>query len=333
MEPVIIIEKQIPFIKGVFDNVADVRYLSPDEITPEAMRDADALITRTRTRCNEQLLKDSKCQIIATATIGTDHIDIPYCTSRGIKVVNAPGCNAPAVAQYVMASILSTVNRPLDEITLGIVGVGHVGSIVDRWARGLGMKTLLCDPPRQAAEGDAGFVSLDHIAREADVITVHTPHNTSGEYATHHLITTEFLDKVERKPLIINSARGPITDTQSLLKALENGNISGVVIDCWENEPAISLPLLEKAFIATPHIAGYSKDGKIRATMAAIDAVSTHFGLPVKYTGALPHPVAETVTWEAIKSTYDPMADTIALKSAPQDFEYQRNNYRLRQEP
>lgn len=333
MEPVIVIEKQIPFIRGVFDSVANVRYLSPEEITPDVMRDADALITRTRTRCNESLLKESKCRIIATATIGTDHIDIPFCTRQGIKVVNAPGCNAPAVAQYVMASILATARRPLSEITLGIVGVGHVGSIVDRWACGMGMKTLLCDPPRQVAEGDARFVTLDEIAREADIITLHTPHTTAGEYATHHLISADFLDKTERKPLIINSARGPITDTHALLQALDCGKITGVIIDCWENEPAISLPLLDKALIATPHIAGYSEDGKIRATIAAINAVASHLHLPAQYRGTLPHPVADTVTEQSIRATYNPMADTRALKSSPRDFENLRNNYHLRKEP
>lgn len=333
MEPDIIIENHIPYIKGVFDNVANVRYLAPDEITPDAMKTADALITRTRTRCNGTLLDGSRCRIIATATIGTDHIDLPYCEAHGIKVVNAPGCNAPAVAQYVMAAILAGSPRPLSEITLGIVGVGHVGSIVDRWAKSMGIKTLLCDPPRAEAEGANGFVSLDAIAEQADIITFHTPHTKNGKYPTHHLISQQFLDRLKRKPLIINSARGPIADTDSLLKALENGKISNVVIDCWENEPNISRELLKKGLITTPHIAGYSRDGKIRATIAVIDAVATHFNLDVKYTGAIPHPVPLSITSESIRETYNPMTDTEALKAAPEEFENLRNNYNLRQEP
>lgn len=333
MEPTIIIEKHIPFIKGVFDKFANVKYLSPEEITPEAMREADALITRTRTRCNQELLADSRCGIIATATIGTDHIDIPYCTSRGIKVVNAPGCNAPAVAQYVMASILTVIPERPKNLTLGIIGVGHVGSIVDRWAKSMGMRTLLCDPPRAEKESSAEFVSLERIAEEADIITVHTPHTKTGSYPTYHLISEEFLNRVKRKPLIINSARGPIADTGALLAALESGKISNAVIDCWENEPNISRELLSKAIIATPHIAGYSEDGKIRATMAVIDAVAKHFNFPATYSGKIPHTVPESVTTAQILSSYNPLDDTNALKSAPDEFEKLRNNYALRQEP
>ena len=333
MEPVIVIENHIPFIKGVFDNLAQVRYLPPEEITPETMREADALITRTRTRCNSTLLDNSKCKIIATATIGTDHIDQPYCESHGIKVVNAPGCNAPAVAQYVMAAILHTAERPLNTLTLGIIGVGHVGTIVDRWARSMGMKTILCDPPRAEKEGDGQFVSLETIADQADVITVHTPHTTSGPYPTHHLLSKQFLDSVKRKPVVINSARGPIADTQALIEALDNGKISKVVIDCWENEPDISPALLQRAAIATPHIAGYSKDGKIRATIAAIDAVAHYLNLNVEYNGPQLNEVPDSVTPEIIQATYNPLTDTMALKANPQEFENQRNNYNLRQEP
>ena len=333
MEPVIVIENHIPFIKGVFDNLAQVRYLPPEEITAETMRDADALITRTRTRCNSTLLDNSKCKIIATATIGTDHIDLPYCESHGIKVVNAPGCNAPAVAQYVMAAILHTAERPLDTLTLGIIGVGLVGTIVDRWARSMGMKTILCDPPRAEKEGDGQFVTLDTIADQADIITVHTPHAKTGKHPTHHLLSDQFFNSLKLKPVIINSARGPIADTQALINALDNGKISAAVIDCWENEPNISSLLLEKATIATPHIAGYSKDGKIRATVAAIQAVADHLGLKVNYTGPQANPVPETVKPQIIRATYNPMTDTAALKASPEEFENQRNNYNLRQEP
>ncbi|MDE6267363.1 MAG: 4-phosphoerythronate dehydrogenase [Muribaculaceae bacterium] len=333
MEPVIIIENHIPFIKGVFDKVAHVRYLPPEEITPEVMHDADALITRTRTRCDERLLAGSRCKIIATATIGTDHIDLPYCESQGITVVNAPGCNAPAVAQYVIASILATSTLSPGELTLGIVGVGHVGTIVDRWARSLGIRTLKCDPPREIAENSGEFVSLDTIVEKSDIITFHTPHTREGEHKTHHLISESFLDKVVHKPLIINSARGPIADTEALLKALDTGKISGVIIDCWENEPRLSLTLLSKALIATPHIAGYSEDGKIRATKAVIDAVAGHFGLEVKYNGPEPHPVPESVTQDLIRGTYNPLIDTEALKNHPESFESLRNNYHLRPEP
>ena len=333
MEHNIVIESHIPFIKGVFDNVANVSYLSPGEITPETMANAHALITRTRTRCDSSLLATSPCRIIATATIGTDHIDLDYCEKKQIKVSNAPGCNAPAVAQYVMATILATAAKPLNGLTLGIIGVGHVGKIVERWAGSLVLKTLLCDPPRAEKEGDGQFVSLSQIANEPDIITIHTPHTKSGPHPTHHLINYDFLSQTKRKPIVINSARGPITDTEALLRALNEGLISNVAIDCWENEPAISRQLLEKAVIATPHIAGYSRDGKIRATIAAIEAVAHHLGLNVHYTGDKPHEVPQTITEQMIRSTYNPMADTMALKANPDDFESLRNNYLLRTEP
>jgi len=154
----IVIEKNIPFIKGLLEPWAEISYLAPEEITPQNMADADALITRTRTRCNRELLEGSRCRFIATATIGTDHIDLDYCKEAGITVANAPGCNAPAVAQYVFASIAEVMKRQDDlrtpeELTLGVVGVGNVGRVIARWGRILGMKVLCCDPPRAEAEG------------------------------------------------------------------------------------------------------------------------------------------------------------------------------------
>ena len=142
----LIIERNIPYVAGLLDDYATVRYLAPEEITPKAVRETDGMIIRTRTKCNEELLKKSEVKMIATATIGMDHIDLDYCKSRSITVINAPGCNAPAVAQYVFATIMQVINRPLRSYTLGIVGVGHVGSIVERWAKALDMNVLVCDP-------------------------------------------------------------------------------------------------------------------------------------------------------------------------------------------
>lgn len=211
----VIIENKIPFIKGLLEPIVDnVTYLSPDKITNEALRDADALITRTRTRCDARLLDGTACKFIATATIGTDHIDLDYCKANGITVANAPGCNAPAVAQYVFGSIAMwrkavDDRRPLSSLTIGIVGVGHVGSIVERWARQLGMKVLLCDPPRAEREGDAMFTDMASIARLADVITFHTPMARQGAHPTFHLLDGSFTAELGRKPLVINSSRVP----------------------------------------------------------------------------------------------------------------------------
>lgn len=328
----IIIEKNIPFIKGMLDNVAEVSYLAPDEINAAAMRDADALVTRTRTRCDASLLDGSKCRFIATATIGTDHIDLDYCRSHGITVKNAPGCNAPAVAQYVFAVIAKL--RGLDTgFTLGVVGAGHVGSIIVDWAKDMGINTLVCDPPRADAEGKEGFTDIEEIARKCDVITFHTPMTRDGKYPTFHLLDRNLVDKMERKPLIINSARGPVTDTQALLYGLHSGKIGCAAIDCWENEPGISPELLDLAAVATPHIAGYSREGKIRATRMSLDSLTSYFGLPkVEMAEKVPEGAATGVTLASVASSYNPLDDTEALKSSPESFEKLRNTYNYRDE-
>lgn len=331
----IVIEKNIPFIRGVLDGMAEVTYLSPSEITRDALMDADALITRTRTRCDEALLHGTRCRFIASATIGLDHVDLDYCRKAGITVANAPGCNAPAVAQYVLASLLTVWKGDLAGKTLGIVGVGHVGSIVDDWARQLGMRTLLCDPPRAEAEGAEGFCGLDDIALEADAVTFHTPFTRSGQpYATQHLCDARFLSLLKRRPVIINSARGPIADNAALLQSLRDGQISAAVIDCWEGEPDIDAGLLEAAAVATPHIAGYSREGKVRATRMAVSALCRHFGLaePPMDELSVPQGAARHVTADAIRASYNPLDDTRRLKEHPGCFEDLRNNYDLRAE-
>lgn len=332
----VVIEKNIPFIKGIPDPYVNAQYLAPEEITRETLMNADALITRTRTKCDARLLDGTRCRFIATATIGTDHIDLDYCRANGVTVRNAPGCNAPAVAQYVFAAIgklCEATCRPATDMTLGIVGVGHVGKIVEHWARQLGMKTLLCDPPRAEKEGVSKFCDLAEIARECDIITFHTPFTRQGNHPTYHLLNRETVEMLQKRPMVINSARGPVTDTDALLYGLESGKISRVVIDCWENEPAISPELLQKAFIATPHIAGYSCEGKIRATQIALNAFAEHFGLPeMRIPMQVPDGAAEKVTMESITASYDPMTDTETLKSAPADFEPLRNHYNLRDE-
>ena len=329
----IIIERNIPFIKGVLDNLAQVEYLSAEEIDADAMRYADALICRTRTRCNADRLHNSRCSFIATATIGTDHIDLDYCNHRGITVANAPGCNAPAVAQYVFASLAHVINQPISNYTIGIVGVGHVGSIVERWATQLGMKVLLCDPPRAEIECTNNFVSLDEIARQCDIITFHTPLTPNGKYPTHHICDDNFINSLSHKPIIINCARGGIFDTQAVINALDAGKIANVIVDCWEGEPQLNPTLLEKASIATPHIAGYSREGKIRATAMALEALARHFNLSIPNVaqGVAPG-AAQNVTMQSITQSYNPIIDTQALKASPNAFETLRNNYNYRPE-
>lgn len=330
----IIIERNIPFIAGLLEPYANVTYLAADEFNPKTVKDADALVVRTRTRCDSALLEKSRCRFIATATIGTDHIDNQWCADHGITVVNAPGCNAPAVAQYVFATIMQLANRPVGQYTLGIVGVGHVGSIVERWARALDMKVLVCDPPRQKAEGGDNWSTLDEIAEQCDIITFHTPLSKDGEYPTYHIASTEFFNKLRRSPILINSARGPIVDTEALIKAIDNGLVGNAAIDCWEGEPEISRELLERAAVATPHIAGYSHEGKIRATQMVLDALTTFFYLPrVNTLANTPKGVARAVSPLEIVEGYNPLVDTVALKTDPTTFEALRNNYHYRTEP
>lgn len=330
--PRIVVEANIPFIRGVMEPWADVRYLKPAEITREVMSETDGLVTRTRVRCDGHLLEGSPCSLIASATIGLDHVDIPYCVSRGIEVRNAPGCNAPAVAQYVHSSILRCYSA--DDVTLGIVGVGHVGRIVEQWARALGMKVLLCDPPRARREGSELFVTLEEIGERANVVTFHTPYTTAGADATHHLCSGRWLSKVSRKPMIINAARGGVVDTQALIEAIDRGVAAAPAIDCWEGEPDISADLLQRAAIATPHIAGYSYEGKARATQMAVAEVCRHFGVPVPdMEPKVCMTARKSVTAEEILNSYNPLADTAVLRADRDRFEQLRTDYTLRREP
>lgn len=341
----IIIESHIPFVTDQFDGIAEVVRLAPEDITPAAVADADAMIVRTRTRCDASLLEGSKVGFIATATIGTDHIDLDYGRRKGIRVVSAPGCNAPAVAQYVWASVLRL--RPdISGMVMGIVGLGHVGAIVADWGRQLGVKILACDPPRERrqkgwnileplSEGEEPFVTLGEICSEADVITFHTPHTTDGEDATHHMADDRFFASLRRRPIIINAARGPIVDTKAILRASDASRIAGMVIDCWEGEPAIDGRLLACSDVATPHIAGYSLEGKRRATDMAVAAALRFFGADTP-DGSRNVDMGNvvTVTPELILGSYDPMADTAELRRefTPKRFEQLRNGYNLRHE-
>ena len=347
----ILIESHIPFIGDALDDLGEVVRLAPEEFNPGAVADADAMIVRTRTRCDAALLAGSNVCFVATATIGTDHIDLTWCAANGITTVSAPGCNAPAVAQYVWASLLRLFPS-LHGKTIGIVGLGHVGSIVAEWAKPLGVLVLACDPPRQRRDGgwntgapfEAGtepFVSLDQIAREADIITFHTPLIREGEDRTFHMASRDFFRSLSRKPVIINAARGPVVDNPALVEALKEGSVGAAVMDCWEGEPAISPELLELAAIATPHIAGYSIEGKQRASAACVAALRRFVGqeaLAAAAEAAAPSPAAAGAAddpdlfAQRITASYDPFVDTARLRADKSSFEALRNNYPLRHE-
>lgn len=321
----VIIDHKIPYIKEAIERIADdVVYLPGNAFTKENVKDADALIVRTRTKCNRDLLEGSQVKFIATATIGYDHIDTEYCREAGITWTNCPGCNASSVEQYIHSVLLLLKEKKgldLKNAIIGVVGVGHVGSRVARMARELGMKVLLNDPPR-AEQGESGFVDLTTIARECDVITFHTPLNREGSYRTYHLADEDFLFSLERAPFVINSSRGEVVDTASLLAALAAGKVKAAVIDTWEYEPRISRELMEVAFLATPHIAGYSADGKANATRMSLEALCRFFGIEAEFNILPP---------EGPKG-YDPTRDSEWLKASPEKFEWFRGNYPIRRE-
>lgn len=336
-----VIDEKIPYLKEALAEMGiDVVALPGVEIKKDDLIDADVLFVRTRTKCNEALLSGCKVRFIGTATIGYDHIDAGYCRENGIVWTNAPGCNAGAVLQYVQSVIYSWARDNgccVRGLTLGIVGVGEIGARVAAWANGVGMKVLLNDPPKADA-GMPGLVSLVEIAEKCDIITFHPTLNLAGSYRSFHLADKSFFDSLCCCKLLINASRGEVVDNAALLYALENGRVGCAALDVWENEPSISIPLLKKAYVATPHIAGYSLEGKMNATSIVLDKF-VHF---INYKGAVPRLsldapeqlLVEAIDeQEALLSIYKPLADTAMLKRAPEYFEQLRNNYKLRREP
>lgn len=345
----IIIDDKIPYIRGAFEDVAEVIYLPGSKTTAEIVRDADAIVTRTRTICNEKLLAGSSVKFIATATIGYDHIDTDYCDAAGIKWTNAPGCNSKSVEQYIASTLMvlaETKKLQLKDLCIGIVGVGNVGSKVAKICEIFGMKVLLNDPPRERAEGPEKFVSLETVKNEADIISLHVPLNTKGEDATFHMGDESFFSGLKKKPVLINSCRGEVIKTDAVKKALKTKQLSSFVCDCWENEPDLDLELLEMTEIATPHIAGYSKDGKAKGTSMSVQAISDFFGLGLNNwqpSGVeLPtNPIIEIdgegmseqeIFSKAILHTYDIRHDDKLLRLSPEHFEQQRGDYPTRRE-
>lgn len=306
-------------------------YVDQDAFTPDLVRDADALLIRTRTRCNEALLSGSKVKLIATATIGMDQIDTDWCLSAGIVVRNSPGCNAPAVAQYVWSSLLRTGFNPSTD-RLGIVGCGNVGSIVRNWALQLGARVLISDPPRQEAGLPGEYVSLEQVMSESDAVTLHTPLTRTGKHPTYHFIGEREISLLRDGKLLINAARGPVVDFAALKPEVMSGRIRAV-IDTWEGEPAVDAELLDAVEYGTFHIAGYSRQGKERATRMVLEAVCDTLGLHPDTSGLEPAYAGNPdLTQEEIVNSYNPMVDTLALRRDPQAFEQLRHDYHYREE-
>ncbi len=327
----IVADKAVPFLEDVFDGFAEVVRIEGSKISPTDVRDADALIVRTRTKCNAALLDRSAVKFIATATIGFDHIDLDYCRSRGIGTATAAGCNARGVLQWVAATLAALSERfgfAPHERTLGIVGVGNVGRLVREYAESWGFRVVCCDPPREERE-HLGFLPLDEVLRRADILTLHVPLDA----ATRHLMNDRTLGMMRRGAIIINASRGEVIDTDALLS-------SGFdcAIDVWEHEPYIDRRLLERALIATPHIAGYSLQGKANATAMAVGAIARHFGLPLEgwYPAGVERTVPRPIAWrelcDSIRRRCDIAGDSDSLRRNPDSFESLRNAYRYREE-
>ncbi len=333
----------IPYLEGIFDSHFESVVLLPaKEITREVVQDADALIVRTRTLCNSELLEGSTVKFIGSATIGFDHINTNFCNSRGIEWVNAPGCNSGAVQQWIAAALLQISKSKgirLEGKVLGVVGVGNVGRRIVDLGLALGMKILCCDPPRQRDEHLPDYIDLKTIVQGSDFITFHVPLTSSGIDATYHMVDNDLISLLKDGAVLLNSSRGEVLETQSLIDAIAKKKIAASALDVWENEPNISQELLKLVNIATPHIAGYSVEGKVNGTRMVVDALSKYFNLgihpwnpaqnPIDKKKLLENPISLI---ETISQTYDIMADDMRFRKSSVEFEKYRSNYALRRE-
>jgi erythronate-4-phosphate dehydrogenase len=346
----IIADDKIPFLRGSLEKVANIVYMPGGKIGANDVKTADALVIRTRTQCNASLLDGSSVKFIATATIGYDHIDTDYCRKNNIFWTNAPGCNSSSVEQYFISAMLSLAVKEklnLSAMCLGVIGVGNVGSKVARVAEALGMKVLLNDPPRAFAEGLAGFESLEKIKNEADIISFHVPLNFEGPFKTAGMADRSFFENMKKKVILINSSRGEVINEKDLSQAMQKSLFKAVVLDVWNNEPHIFTELMNEVSIVSPHIAGYSTDGKANGTLMSVQSLSRFFklGLDSWMPEDVPLPENTRITvdctgkseleilHEVYTQTYDILVDDAALRADVNGFEDQRGKYRLRREP
>lgn len=348
MRPIrVVADASIPYLKqGMplpYEGV-EAFYLPANEITRQTLCElrADALMIRSITPCRSDLLHDTAVKLITTATAGADHIDQAYCQGAGITWHNAPGCNAGGVVQYTLAAICKFAlahHWDLSTVTVGIVGVGHVGNKLHQALQAWGISTLLVDPPRAKRGDNLPFASLEEVAQTCQIITLHVPLTTQGVDATYHLVDRTFLQQcAAQKPLLINAARGGITDTQALKEALRQQWIAGAVIDCWEYEPHIDTELLSQTFQATPHIAGFSAEGKARGTATSLQHLAQYFSVPLNRLDAVqapppPQPVINAHAFTSGREIEQAILSTVSLQQVEhglrnhQPFEQLRQAY------
>ena len=352
----IIADQNIPFVKECFEHLGEVQLVAGRDVTPAMVADADALLVRSVTQVNELLLAGSSVKFVATATIGVDHIDQDYLAAQGIGFASAPGSNANSVAEWVVAALLTVAekyNFVLAGKSIGIVGVGNVGSRVEAKCRALGLEVRLNDPPLSRETGDRKYRPLEELY-DCDIVTFHTPLTKEGPDKTVHLAGADFFAKLKPGAIFINSSRGGVHDTQALHRTMDQGRLQAVILDVWENEPTIDTALLERVDLASPHIAGYSYDGKIAGLIMIYEALCEHFHLIREHTcrDFLPEPLVPEIVLDqrdrslqpvlrsVVKQVYDIEADdrrTRDILSTPAEqqgafFDGLRKNYPVRRE-
>jgi erythronate-4-phosphate dehydrogenase len=303
----IVADGNIPFVSKCFSSIGEVKVVEGRQITPAAVRDADILLVRSITPVNEKLLAGSKVKFVATATIGFEHVDVDYLKSRNISFASAPGSNANSVAEYIVAALLSVGTKhkiTLEGKSIGIVGVGNVGSNVAKKCLALGMRVKLNDPPLSRQTGDPKYQLLQELFG-CDFITLHTPLTFEGGDKTFHLADEKFFASLKLGCVFINTSRGGVVDIKALKAAIHSGRLRAVVLDVWENEPNIDTELLRIVDIGTPHIAGYSLDGKVSGMIMIYKAACEYFGLEAEYTieDFLPEPTIRVLKIESERGT------------------------------
>lgn len=265
----IVCASSVLFGKEAFDTLGRTISVPEAAMSRNLLEDASALIVRSKTNIDEALLEGTQIQLVGVATAGVDHMDIDYLDSRGIAWCSASGCNANSVAEYVVASLLvlsERRGRPLAGLVLGVIGVGHVGSAVAEKARALGMTVLEHDPPRQAQEPERAWTDLPMLLESADVVTLHVPLVEDGLYRTRGLADAAFFGRLRAGAWFINSCRGEVVEETELLNALDTRHMAAV-LDVWDHEPRFQRALLERVELGTPHIAGYSYEGRLNGTL------------------------------------------------------------------
>ena len=345
----IVADDKIPFLNGVFEPFAKMEQYPGKEINQKHLKNADALITRTRTKVTKELLEGTSVKFVATATIGFDHIDTTWLAKKGIRWSNAPGCNSSSVMQYIAATLVLLARKKgfsFRNKTIGIIGVGNVGSKVAHMAKTLGFNVLLNDPPRERREKKGKFVSINEIMENADIITFHVPLNTEGLDKTLGMANNKFFSSLKKAAILINSSRGPVVDEEALKTSIHTGKLTGAVLDVWNNEPEIDSELVKMIDVVTPHIAGYSVDGKANGTAMSINVISDFFDFPLTnwYPENLPDPEnpvihidnthlsEQEVLETAIYHTYPIERDDKNLRTNLKDFEKLRGSYPVRRE-